>query len=175
MTKQELGDHFVRYRQTLIKMSTRIVGDMTWAEDIVQSTFEYLIVNRHRYEPNRSSPLTWLATAVQRRSLNALRDLNVESAIYLESVEDAASPLDIIEKEAKERERAGHIERLNNWLANDTSIPVDIRRAIKAVYYDGRDLTELAPTLGLTRWTLRRRIEEALYIFKRRLENEIST
>lgn len=66
----------VVYRATsakLLGICLRILGDRAEAEDAVQEVYVSLWNRADRFDPARSSPITWLATFARNRAIDRLR------------------------------------------------------------------------------------------------------
>ncbi len=175
MTKVELGQYYEKYRSTLLSSAMWHLNDKAWAEDILHDSFEYMLLNRGLYDPDRGKPLTWMAIVVNRRCLNALRDRATEAKRQLESVTApnfAPSPEDEAIRAENEALDTRLAERLEEYLDLDTpdpEVPDEVRGAIIAHYVTGREWEDIAQEMDVSRFVVYRKVQKALETYRRRL------
>jgi len=131
----------------LLGLLVRMLKRMDWAEEALQDCYMRIWRRSDTYEPDRGSPMAWLATIARYRALDLLRARRPE-VIEAEKPEQAP-PLPEREDQGQ-RPDAGAVEleelrRLNDCM---TRLSDDERRSVLLAYYEGYTHSELAARLG---------------------------
>lgn len=178
MTRDELGVLYVKHRHTLLRTAARRLGSQEDAEDVVNDTFTYVLDNLSMYDHEKSKPLTWLANGVNRRVVDALRRKKAalsRDGLYAHLSSQSSHALDPDrQREAEEYEvqKSVVLERLDELLTKDTTIPHGVARAIQAHYVEGTDLETVSREVGMSRRTLTRRMQEVMQSLKEGFERD---
>ncbi len=158
------------YRTTRVKLfgiCLRILGDRKEAEDALQDVYLTLWRRADRYDPDRASPITWLAVFARNRAIDRLRTGKVRGGAVSEeaaaAVPDAAPLADDLLIDA-ERSASVHscIEELDEQK----------RDAIRTAFLEGRTYAELAEMRDVPLGTMKSWIRRALAQLKVCLEKD---
>lgn len=134
-----LRDLYDRTSAKLFGVCMRICGEPQGAEDVLQEVYITVWHRAGGYDPERSSPITWLATIARNRAIDwrrAHRKIDETLPIELASaIEDAS-------ESAPDRiDDAREAERLRICL---DALDARTSRAIREAYYGGFSYAELA-------------------------------
>ena len=130
------------YRATSAKLfgiCLRILGDEKEAEDALQDVYITLWRRADRYDPQRASPVAWLATFARNRAIDRLRTGKVRRGAV--AVEDAASISDAAPLAEEAMIDAEREARVHACLETLDETPRD---AIRTAFFEGRTYAELA-------------------------------
>ena len=156
------------YRATSAKLfgiCLRILGDEKEAEDALQDVYITLWRRADRYDPQRASPIAWLATFARNRAIDRLRTGKVRRGAV--AVEDAAAISDtapLAEEAMIDAEREARVHSCIETLEEEP------RSAIRAAFFEGHTYAELAESTGTPLGTMKSRIRRALARLKTCLE-----
>jgi len=128
----------------LLAIARGIVGRADLAEDILQDSFLRVWRWAHRFDPGKGAAYAWLVRVVRNRALSA--------KVVLQRREGGQQPLDAETMAlggpdpADQAMRSEEARRVNSCLAN---LPVNHRRSVTLVYFEGLTHSELAQRLGV--------------------------
>lgn len=128
----------------LLAIARAIVGRTDVAEDVLQESFLRIWRWAHRFDPAKGSAYGWLVRVVRNRALTA--------KATLQRRESGQQPLDaetLVLGEPDPADQAMRSEaarRVNSCLAN---LPVNHRRSVSLVYFEGLTHSELAARMGV--------------------------
>ena len=144
-------------RAKLFGICYRILGDRERAEDALHDLYVGLVHSAHRYDPDRASPISWLAVLARNRAIDRLRMRKVDAgAVPVEAarhVPDAAVPAD---RSMEARQDAARIHRCLEELEDAT------RDAIRASFLEGSTYAALADRHEVPLGTMKSRIRRGL-------------
>lgn len=156
------------YRATSAKLfgiCLRILGDEKEAEDALQDVYLTLWQRADRYDPERASPIAWLATFARNRAIDRLRTGKVRGAAVPEdkaaAVPDGSPLTDAMLIDA-EREA-----RVHSCLEELDETPRD---AIRSAFFEGRTYAELAERQDVPLGTMKSWIRRGLAKLKACME-----
>jgi RNA polymerase sigma-70 factor (ECF subfamily) len=146
--RSALGELYDRHAPRLLAICSRLLRDRGDAEDVLVEVFWEVWERARRYEAQRGSPLTYLATVARSRALDRLRrrrhEARFRAATQSWAATDApASPeaqgpfADALAKEQQERVR----------LALQHLAPTQ-RQVVELSFLDGLSHQEIADRLG---------------------------
>ncbi len=149
------------YRATSAKLygiCYRILGDAKEAEDALQDVYVNLWQRASRYDPDRASPITWLAVFARNRAVDRLRAgaarraarAPIEDAADL--AHDAPSPDTLLERD----ERSARVYHCLETLAADQ------RENVREAFLGGRTYAELAMRRGVPLGTMKSAMRRSL-------------
>ena len=158
------------YRSThrkLFGISYRILGDTKEAEDALQDVYLSLWRRAGSYDPERASPISWLATFARNRAVDRLRTGKVRrGAVPVEEAADIADDAPAADALLEDAEQS---ERIHGCIAElDETTRDHIRRA----FFEGRTYAELAEATGTPLGTMKSRIRRGLARLKTCLSRE---
>lgn len=166
---EALSDLYDRFSGMLLGLATKILGDRSEAEDVLQEVFVQVWKQAHRYRRRRSSVSTWLVLLTRSRSIDRLRSRNVKSRTLLglqrESRRWHASSEGLSNVLKSERR-----QRLVRVLAE---LPEEQRTALEMAYYQGMTQREIAEATESPLGTVKTRTLLALRKLREALRNEI--
>ena len=149
----------------LFGICLRILGERNEAEDALQDVYVNLWRNAERYDPERASPISWLATFARNRAIDRLRTgkvrqgaVSVEEA--LEITDDAPLADSILETEqrnAKIHQCLGQLEERQ-------------QDAIRTAFFQGMTYAELAEARDVPLGTMKSWVRRGLSKLRRCLE-----
>ncbi len=136
-----------RYRDRVFSLAFRILGEPSWAEDLMQEAFLRAYTRLALYDP-RQSFATWLLCLTARLCLNARRDRNTEHQQMMSALKAMPQP-PTLEEHLYAREQQRTLQRLMMRL------PVNQRTALLLYYTEQLPLKEVAQTLGVPEGTVK--------------------
>ena len=158
LTAEELSRLYTEYRPRVLGyIRSRVAG---WqAEDLCQDVFERALRAAAQYDPEKSSPGTWLYAITRNTVINYLRRARPMAELPEALADDSAVEDGVLGEEALE-ELAAALEKL----------PEELTDIIMLRYYDGQPLTEIAVMLGLSYGAVKLRHQKALAMLRPLLE-----
>ncbi len=156
------------YKATRVKLfgiCLRILKDRKEAEDALQDVFVNLWQRADRYDPERASPISWLATFARNRAIDRLRTGKVRGGAV--PVEEAAplpdsNPLPdqiMIDGEQKARVHTC-LKKLDD----------NARENIRAAFFDGKTYGQLAEVADVPLGTMKSWIRRGMMKLRACLE-----
>ena len=156
------------YRATSAKLfgiCLRILKDEKEAEDALQDVYLTLWRRADRYDPERASPIAWLATFARNRAIDRLRTGKVRGGAVPEdnaaAVPDGNPAADAMLID-EEREA-----RVHSCLEELDETP---REAIRSAFFEGRTYAELAERRNVPLGTMKSWIRRGLAKLKACME-----
>jgi len=148
------------YRQMsprLYAVALRILRRQSWAEEVLHERFISVWNRAASYDPQLSSPLTWLTHIVRNRAIDWLRGTGGRAAEREEEFEDidGASLTEPVE----ELQRSQEGQKLTACLEH---LPIDQRQSIVLAYYQGMSHGEVSVYLQQPLGTVKSWIRRAL-------------
>jgi RNA polymerase sigma-70 factor, ECF subfamily len=156
---------YERYSSMAFGLATRITGDPSLAEDVVQDAFLGVWRSASRYAESRASARTWLLAIVHHRAIDAVR--RRRSTTELPDT-DAPPPRSLVVDDAWP-EVAGRLDRTAVRAAL-ASIPEPQREAIELAYFGGLTQSEIAIQTGAALGTVKSRLRLGLLALREALE-----
>ncbi|MEW4448685.1 sigma-70 family RNA polymerase sigma factor [Qipengyuania sp. JC766] len=148
------------YRATHMKLfgiCLRILGDRKEAEDALQDVYVTLWRRADRYDAERASPITWLATFARNRAIDRLRTGKVRrGAVPLEEAGRIEDDTPSADQRMIDAERSARIHSCIEELENRQ------RDAIRSAYFEGRTYAELATKVDVPLGTMKSWIRRGL-------------
>ncbi len=164
-SEQGLKEVYARTSAKLFGICLRILGDKGEAEDALQDVYIKVWHRAGRFDPARSSPVTWLAvlarnSAIDRlRSSGRLRDAApIESASHVS--DDAPMALDALAASEERGRLMTCVEQLESRQAN----------AIREAFFGGWTYPEIASRSAVPLGTLKSWIRRGLLRLRECLE-----
>lgn len=158
------------YRATYAKLfgiCLRILKDRKEAEDAVQDLYLSLWRRAERYDPQRASPISWLAVFARNRAIDRLRRLQRQGeTASVETAEVLPDPEPLAEDQLIDAEREA---RVHDCLA---ALEPEQNAAIRSAFLDGQTYARLAERHGIPLGTMKSRIRRGLARLKACLERE---
>jgi len=127
----------------LFAVACRIVGRGDLAEDVLQESFLRIWRSAHQYDPAKGPAYAWLVRIVRNRALSARVRAAKHDTGRAELDEDL--PLDAPDPAAQVL-RSEEARRVNACLTN---LPLNHRRSVAMVYFEGLTHRELADRLDV--------------------------
>ncbi len=147
------------YRRTSAKLfgvCLRIFANREDAEDTLQATYLLIWQKANQYDPNRASPITWLATIARNCAIDRLRARGKQVMTPIEAItelpderEDALACLIAAESERRIGDCLGILDRGDQML-------------IRTAFYEGSTYADLAERATMPLGTIKSRIRRAL-------------
>lgn len=158
------------YRATSTKLfgiCLRILKDRKEAEDALQDVYLTLWRRADRYDPERASPISWLATFARNRAIDRLRVGKVRGAsVPVEEAAPVSDPAPLAEDMLIDAERDERVHSCIEKLDDKT------RDAIRTAFFDGSTYAEIAENTGTPLGTIKSWIRRGLMKLKTCLEVE---
>lgn len=146
----------------LFGICLRILEDRIEAEDVLQEVYLAVWNKAGRFEPERASPITWLATIARNRAIDRLRALGPTRTARRDL--DAAETVADEAPDALARlEAQGETARLRACLEQ---LEARAREAIVSAFYGGRTYDDLAEQAGVPLGTMKSTIRRGLIRLK---------
>ena len=92
--REALGLLFDRYSRHILNVATRILRDMTEAQDLVQDVFLYVHRRSSVFDPTKGRVASWLIQITYSRALNRYEHLNARAKADCARIEELASLVD---------------------------------------------------------------------------------
>ena len=166
---QALAGLYDRFCGMLLGLATKILGNPSDAEDVLQEVFIQVWNQASRYQRSRSSVSTWLVLITRSRSIDRLRSRNVKlrtaNAAQRENVRLHAS-----------NEGLGNVlltERHGRITQAMQELPDDQRQALEMAYYQGMTQREIAEATGTPLGTVKTRTLLAMRKLRSSLKGDI--
>ncbi len=164
-SKSALGEVYSRTRAKLYGICLRILGDRGEAEDALQDIYVNVWRNASSFDPQRASPITWLATLARNRAIDRLRSAGRSRRTV--PIEEAAEQPD--EREDAFTTLAGSQERVR-LMACVEQLEQRQSSAIRAAFFDGLTYPELAERTEVPLGTMKSWIRRGLLRLRECLE-----
>lgn len=156
------------YRATQVKLfgiCYRILGDRKEAEDALQDVYVNLWQRADRYDPDRASPISWLATFARNRAVDRLRTGKVRAgAVDIDEAAPIADAAPLADSLIIDAERNAQVHACLDTLdANQ-------RENIREAFFGGKTYVELAEARDVPLGTMKSWIRRGLAKLKACLE-----
>lgn len=149
-----------KYSPRVFAFCLRSLGDRAEAEDLVIEVFWELWRRQHRYEPQRSSPFTYLMKVTRSRIIDRLRSIRARRMTDSSSCSTEAATRPTPAPGPVERVLSAEQEARLQAALNQLS--ADQRKALELAYFDALSYSEVADSLGQPLGTIKSRIRQAL-------------
>ena len=148
---------YERTSAKLFGICLRISGDRMEAEDALQEVYVSLWRRAHRYDPARSSPISWLAIFARNRAIDRLRSSTrlrgaAEIGEAAEVPDGSPGAFELVAGEQERQRLAGCIDLLEERQ----------RSAIRSAFFDGVTYAELAARGGTPLGTMKSWVRRGL-------------
>jgi RNA polymerase sigma-70 factor, ECF subfamily len=120
----------------------RILVRRSLADEVLQDVFVRIWERAGDFQPDRASPVTWMATIARNRALDELRRLNVTPLTEMPEGLDMASDLDNALEQIEQSEQLRALMTCLNGLETDK------REIVLLAYYRGMSRDALARRYG---------------------------
>lgn len=152
-------------RVKLFGICLRILGDTKEAEDALQDVYINLWQRADRYDPERASPISWLATFARNRAIDRLRTGKVRGgAVSVDEAAPLADSMPLADDMMIDSERAARVHHCLDTLEDNA------RENIRAAFFDGRTYGDLAETSDVPLGTMKSWIRRGLMKLRTCLE-----
>ncbi len=155
-----------QHRGVVFAVAMRVTGDRGAAEDITQTVFLRLLHRPDRYDPDRGSVRSWLATVAHHQAIDWLR---------LEESHRRRNRLHMLDPTPH---TPGVEETVQAELTAETvrvalaALPESQRTPIRLAFLGGRTYREVAEELGVAEGTIKSRIRFGLRHMATTMESE---
>jgi RNA polymerase sigma-70 factor (ECF subfamily) len=162
------GELFERHSPALLRLSDRLLGDRTAAEEVTQEVFVKVITRAHQYD-GRAEVASWLFAIAANACRDRRRKERRAAVIPLEAVAEPAHKGEGIESRLLSRERKAAVRQALSELSEEQ------REALVLARYHGLPYSEIASVLGISVGAVKTRIFRAVETLKTRFtEGEAS-
>ncbi len=152
-------------RVKLFGICLRILGDQKEAEDALQDVYINLWQRADRFDPERASPIAWLATFARNRAIDRLRTGKVRGgAVPVEEAAPLPDEAPLADALLVDAEQSAQIHKCLSTL--DESVQGHIRSA----FFDGSTYTQLAEAAEVPLGTMKSWIRRGLMKLRACLE-----
>ena len=149
----------------LFGICLRILGDQKEAEDALQDVYINLWQRADRYDPERASPISWLATFARNRAIDRLRTGKVRGgAVPVEEAAPLPDETPLADALLVDAERTAQIHQCLGKLDERTRIQ------ISSAFFDGYTYAELAERADVPLGTMKSWIRRGLQKLRACLE-----
>ncbi|WP_379552115.1 sigma-70 family RNA polymerase sigma factor [Qipengyuania sp. DGS5-3] len=156
------------YRSTSAKLfgiCLRILNDPKEAEDALQDVYVSLWKRADRFDPERASPISWLATFARNRAIDRLRTGKVRrGAVPVDEAMELADDAPLAEAMLIDGERS---ERIHHCIE---ALQGNQRENIRTAFFEGRTYAELAERADVPLGTMKSWIRRGLQNLRACLE-----
>ena len=140
----------------LLGIALHVLRDRDKAEDVLQSVYLTVWQRAVSFDPDRASPITWMATITRNRAIDALRSERRVPTERLSTVQQAPDPARDALTLASDSEEA---QRLQDCLE---TLPGQHSAAIRQAFWGGDTYRILAEQAEVPLPTMKSRIRRAL-------------
>ncbi|WP_062115464.1 sigma-70 family RNA polymerase sigma factor [Aureimonas sp. AU40] len=146
----------------LFGICLRILSDRVEAEDVLQEVYLTVWNRAGRFEPERASPITWLATIARNRAIDRLRALGPARAgrSGLEAADEVADDTPDALARLEASDETARLRACLEQLEERT------RGAILGAFFGGRTYDDLACQAGIPLGTMKSTIRRGLIRLK---------
>lgn len=166
---EALSELFRRYSGMLLGLATKILGDPSDGEEVLQEVFLQVWKQARRYDGKRSSVSTWLVLITRSRSIDRLRSRRVKERTAVDANRENPrrheSPEGMGNVFMQERRR-----RLDEALED---LPSEQREVLEMAFYGGLTQSEIAETTTTPLGTVKTRTLLAMKKLRKALQNDI--
>ena len=139
----------------LFGICVRLLGNEAEAEDVLQEVYLLVWNKADRYDPQKASPITWLAVIARNKAIDRLRlrrlpSDSIDSAADVS--DDAPSALDVLEYAQEQQRLTTCLDELEEQQ----------RLMIRSAFLDGASYPELAQREGVPLGTMKSWIRRGL-------------
>jgi len=156
------------YQATRVKLfgiCLRILGDRKEAEDALQDVYINLWQKADRYDPDRASPISWLATFARNRAVDRLRRGKVRAgSVPLEEALPLPDGSPLADALMVDAERSAQIHVCLETLEEKP------RNAIRSAFFGGHTYAELAEQADVPLGTMKSWIRRGMQRLKACME-----
>ncbi len=144
-------------RVKLFGICFRILGDRKEAEDALQDVYVNLWQRADRYDPDRASPISWLATFARNRAIDRLRTGKVRGgAVPVEEANPLPDSAPLADSLLVDAENAAQIHTCLAGLDENT------RGHIRGAFFEGYTYAQLAEAADVPLGTMKSWIRRGL-------------
>lgn len=152
-------------RVKLFGICLRILGDRKEAEDALQDVYVNLWQRADRYDPQRASPISWLATFARNRAIDRLRTGKVRAGtVPVEEAFPIAADTPLADALLVDAEREAQIHKCLAGLDEKT------QGFIRAAFFEGSTYAQLAERADVPLGTMKSWIRRGLMKLRTCLE-----
>ena len=152
-------------RVKLFGICLRILGDRKEAEDALQDVYVNLWQRADRFDPQRASPISWLATFARNRAIDRLRTGKVRAGtVPVEEASPIPDETPLADALLVDAEREAQIHKCLEGLDENT------RSYIRAAFFEGRTYAQLAERADVPLGTMKSWIRRGLMKLRACLE-----
>ncbi len=156
------------YRATSAKLfgiCYRILGDRGEAEDALQDVYLSLWKRADRYDPDRASPISWLATFARNRAIDRLRSGKVrKGSVPVEEAMDLSDAAPLADELLQSAEYDAQIHHCIETLDDSQ------RDAIRTAFLEGKTYLQIAEMRNVPLGTMKSWVRRGLAKLKRCLD-----
>ncbi len=162
-----LSELYDRYQGLMYGMATRITGDPTQAQDVVQDAFVGVWRNAGRYMSTRASARTWILSIAHHRAVDAVRRRRPTSEL---PEPEMTPPASLVSPDVwPEVARRLDTDTVREALAR---LPAAQREAIELAYFAGLTQQEIAARTEAPLGTVKSRVRLGLLQLRRVLDGD---
>ena len=155
--KSALEEIYSATRVKLFGICLRILGDRKEAEDALQDVYINLWQRADRYDPERASPISWLATFARNRAIDRLRTGKVRGgAVPVEEAAPLPDEAPLADALLIDAEKAAQIHTCIQTLDEKA------QTYIRAAFFDGNTYAQLAEKADVPLGTMKSWIRRGL-------------
>lgn len=151
-----LDDVYQRTSAKLFGLCLRILPDRGEAEDALQDAFVTIWQKADRYDPERASPIAWLAALTRNKAIDRLRRRGGMAAQPIDEAAEIVDPAPSAEAAALQADEA---RRLHDCLRELEARDVGL---LRGAFFQGSTYAELAERVSQPLGTVKSRIRRAL-------------
>lgn len=161
-----LGEVYRATHAKLFGIALRILGDRKEAEDAVQDVYIDLWRKADRFDPERASPISWLAVFARNRAIDRLRRNRSRGQVPVEAAEALPAPEPLADELMIDAERRARVHGCLGELEPEQG------DAIRTAFLQGQTYAGLAARTGVPLGTVKSRIRRGLARLKICLERD---
>lgn len=156
-----LRDLYERTSSKLFGVCLRILSDREEAQDVLQEVYLTVWNKADRFDPERASPITWLATIARNRAVDRRRSIGPRA--FDRPVDEAMELADGTPDALALLERTDENRRLEECLG---TLDARSRSAILAAFFGGSTYDEIAASVNVPLGTMKSVIRRGLIRLK---------
>ena len=163
--RSALEEIYSATRVKLFGICLRILGDQKEAEDALQDVYVNLWQRADRYDPDRASPISWLATFARNRAIDRLRTGKVRGgAVPVDEAAPLPDEAPLADDMLIDAERSAQIHVCLGKLDDN------VQGHIRSAFFEGKTYAQLADEADVPLGTMKSWIRRALMKLRACLE-----
>jgi RNA polymerase sigma-70 factor (ECF subfamily) len=163
---------YERYAPQALGLATRVLGDRSAGEDVLQEAFLRIWHNASKFDVERGTVKTWVMTIVHRLAIDAVRRRQVRPSIAIDAPE--YEDWDLPDEEANVHDAV--YDKISHAQVHSamSELPQAHRQIVELAYFKGLTHREIAEHLQEPLGTVHSRARQSITLLKKLLWNRVA-